>query len=53
MGRLVGFWGFAISIITTKFLSGACWSRTQIYFEDSMVRVANPIAVGVIPNAGN
>ena len=49
IGRLISCEGLSMSIITTLFVpSGAC-SLIQMYFSDSIVRVANPIAAGLIP----
>lgn len=50
IGRRVGLVGFAISMITTDDLSGAC-SLTQMNLWLSMVRVAKPIFWGLIPKA--
>lgn len=55
IGRLVGADGFARSIITIcDFPSGVVdGSRTQIYLSDSIVKVANPMACGLILRAGS
>jgi hypothetical protein len=52
IGLLTGFVGFAISIITTEDLFGSVdGSRTQMYFSDSIVKVAKLIELGLIPTA--
>jgi len=50
VGRFNTLEGFCKSTIVTV-LSLVVASRTQIYFSDSMVSVAKPMAAGFTPNA--